>query len=96
MAKASSVTIAWKSCPAPSVRLLASGDRGPGDFPPPAARAEQRNRPWRWAEVAQWFTSRLGETVTLMLPPDPHEPFASAEDRSHASQRLLERHQLLE
>jgi hypothetical protein len=31
-----------------------------------------------------------------MLPPDLHEPFASAEDRSHATQRLLERHQLLE
>jgi hypothetical protein len=46
-----------------SVRLLATGDRGPGDFPPPAARAEQRNKLWRWAEVARWFTSRLGETV---------------------------------
>jgi len=46
-----------------SVRLLATGDRGPGDFPPPAARAEQRNRLWRWAEVARWFASRLGETV---------------------------------
>jgi hypothetical protein len=28
-----------------------------------AARAEQRNKLWRWAEVARWFTSRLGETV---------------------------------
>jgi hypothetical protein len=46
-----------------SVRLLATGDRGPGDFPPPAARAEQRNKLWRWAEVARWFTSRLDETV---------------------------------
>jgi len=47
-----------------SVRLLATGDRGPGDFPPPAARAEQRNKLWRWAEVARWFASRLGETVS--------------------------------
>jgi hypothetical protein len=46
-----------------SVRLLATGDRGPGDFPPPAARAEQRNKLWRWAEVARWFTTRLAETV---------------------------------
>lgn len=46
-----------------SVRLLATGDRGPGDFPPPAARAEQRNKLWRWAEVARWFTRQLGETV---------------------------------
>jgi hypothetical protein len=46
-----------------SVRLLATGDRGPGNFPPPAARAEQRNRLWRWAEVARWFTDQLGEAV---------------------------------
>ncbi len=46
-----------------SARLLATGDRGPGDFPPPAARAEQRNKLWRWAEVAAWFTNRLGEAV---------------------------------
>jgi hypothetical protein len=52
-----------------SVRLLASGDRGPGDFPPPAARAEQRNKLWRWAEVARWFTDRLGEAVSPV--PDP-------------------------
>jgi len=31
-----------------------------------------------------------------MLPPDLHEPFASAEARSHAAQQLLERYQLLE
>jgi hypothetical protein len=49
-----------------SVRLLATGDRGPGDFPSPAARAEQRNKLWRWAEVARWFTDRLGEAVPDM------------------------------
>jgi hypothetical protein len=49
-----------------SVRLLATGDRGPGDFPPPAARAQQRNKLWRWAEVARWFTDRLGEPVPAM------------------------------
>jgi hypothetical protein len=31
-----------------------------------------------------------------MLPPDLHEPFASAEARSYAAQQLLERYQLLE
>jgi hypothetical protein len=31
-----------------------------------------------------------------MLPPDLHEPFASAEARSHAAQQLLERQQLLD
>lgn len=54
-----------------SVRLLASGDRGPGDFPPPAARAAERNRLWRWAEVAGWFAARLGERVAV---PDPALP----------------------
>jgi len=52
-----------------SVRLLATGDRGPGDFPPPAARAEQRVKLWRWAEVARWFASRLGASVPGS--PDP-------------------------
>jgi hypothetical protein len=46
-----------------SVRLLATGERGPGDFPPPAARAEQRNKLWRWAEVASWLTDKLAVTV---------------------------------
>jgi hypothetical protein len=31
-----------------------------------------------------------------MLPPELHEPFVSAEARSHAAQQLLERYQLLE
>jgi hypothetical protein len=31
-----------------------------------------------------------------MLPPDLHEPFASAEERAHAAQQLLARQQLLE
>lgn len=52
-----------------SVRLLSTGDRGPGDFPPPAARAEQRVKLWRWAEVAAWFTGRLG--ISVPGAPDP-------------------------
>lgn len=52
-----------------SVRLLATGDRGPGDFPPPAARADQRVKLWRWAEVATWFAGRLGVSVPGL--PDP-------------------------
>jgi hypothetical protein len=52
-----------------SVRLLATGDRGPGDFPPPAARAEQRVKLWRWAEVAAWLASRLG--ISVPGSPDP-------------------------
>src|SRR6266487_1378090 len=52
-----------------SIRLLSTGDRGPGDFPPPAARANQRVKLWRWAEIAAWFASRLGASVPGS--PDP-------------------------
>ncbi|MGQ0805943.1 MAG: helix-turn-helix transcriptional regulator [Actinomycetota bacterium] len=38
-----------------SVRLLVSGERGPGNFPPPISRLRTRNRLWRWSEVAAWF-----------------------------------------
>jgi hypothetical protein len=39
-----------------SVRLLANGSRGPGGFPPPINRNEDRRyHLWRWAEVAAWF-----------------------------------------
>src|ERR1039457_3482898 len=42
-----------------SGRLLSIGERGPGEFPPPAARGAERNKLWRWAEVASWFASAL-------------------------------------
>ena len=44
-----------------SVRLLASGARGPGGFPKPVTDLRNRYRLWRWTEVAHWFTERLGE-----------------------------------
>lgn len=44
-----------------SVRLLASGDRGPGRFPAPATHFRTRQRMWRWQEVAVWFAETLGE-----------------------------------
>lgn len=37
-----------------SVRLLASGQRGDGSFPPPAVRTTSRGSLWRWSEVAAW------------------------------------------
>jgi len=37
-----------------SVRLLAAGERGPGDFPPPASHLKARTRLWRWSEIAAW------------------------------------------
>jgi hypothetical protein len=44
-----------------SVRLLISGDRGPGGFPAPATHFRSRQRMWRWQEVAVWFAEKLGQ-----------------------------------
>jgi hypothetical protein len=37
-----------------SIRLLISGARGPGGFPPPVSHLKARNRLWRWSNVAAW------------------------------------------
>lgn len=37
-----------------SVRLLISGQRGPGSFPTPVSHLRTRNRLWRWSDVAAW------------------------------------------
>jgi predicted DNA-binding transcriptional regulator AlpA len=37
-----------------SVRLLAAGERGAGDFPPPVSHLRSRFRLWRWSDVAAW------------------------------------------
>ncbi len=36
------------------IRLLISGARGPGRFPPPFSHLKARSRFWRWSEVAAW------------------------------------------
>ncbi|MXY26523.1 MAG: DNA-binding protein [Acidobacteria bacterium] len=51
-----------------SVRLLVTGARGPGGFPPPVTDPRGRYRLWRWSDVANWLTTQLGE-VTL---PEDH------------------------
>lgn len=38
-----------------SVRLLISGQRGPGGFPGPISHARDRARLWRWSDVTEWF-----------------------------------------
>lgn len=37
-----------------SVRLLADGQRGSGDFPPAVVRVEDRSRLYRWSQVSEW------------------------------------------
>jgi hypothetical protein len=51
-----------------SVRLLISGDRGPGGFPAPATHFKRRQRMWRWQEVAAWFSRSHGATGTVEDP----------------------------
>ncbi len=42
-----------------SIRLLISGERGPGGFPPPVTDPRSRYRLWRASEVDQWFNYQL-------------------------------------
>jgi len=51
-----------------SVRLLISGERGPGGFPTPATHFRSRHRMWRWPSVAIWFADALDEKPHLWDP----------------------------
>lgn len=46
------------------VRLLITGARGPGGFPPPLTDPRSRYRLWRWSDVALWLTRSLGEELS--------------------------------
>lgn len=39
-----------------SIRLLSTGERGPGGFPAPVAYADQKTRLWHWPDVVHWLT----------------------------------------
>lgn len=43
------------------VRLLVTGARGPGGFPPPVTDPRGRYRLWRWSDVERWLATSLGE-----------------------------------
>jgi hypothetical protein len=45
------------------IRLLITGARGPGGFPPPVTDPRSRYRLWRWSDVAHWLTKHLGEEL---------------------------------
>lgn len=36
------------------IRLLVTGRKGPGHFPPPVSHLRGRSRLWRWSDVAVW------------------------------------------
>ena len=47
-----------------SVRMLISGDRGPGGFPAPATHFKRRQRMWRWQEVVGWLSQSQVDVST--------------------------------
>ncbi len=48
------------------VRLLVTGARGPGGFPPPVNDPRSRYRLWRWSEVERWWAASLGEELAAV------------------------------
>lgn len=46
-----------------SVRRYATGERGPGGFPPPVNPAREGTLFYRWSEVAPWVQQHLGIDV---------------------------------
>lgn len=51
-----------------SVRRYATGDRGPGGFPPPVNPARDGTLFYRWSEVAPWVRDQLGLPVVDANP----------------------------
>lgn len=42
-----------------SIRLLYKGERGSGNFPSPISHSRERNKLWRWLDVARWAEREL-------------------------------------
>ena len=53
---------------AESVRLLAEGKRGAGNFPHPTRGTREGPRLWKWVEVAAWLTEHVAETLAVGQP----------------------------
>ncbi|MEV6350312.1 hypothetical protein [Actinoplanes sp. NPDC051851] len=51
-----------------SFRRYATGERGPGGFPPPVNPHRDGTLFYRWSEVAPWVRERLGLTVPDVDP----------------------------
>jgi hypothetical protein len=46
-----------------SVRLYARNKRGPGNFPAPIAKIDDKTEVWNWNDVAAWWEASHGEPV---------------------------------
>lgn len=71
-----------------SIALLARGERGPGDFPPPVARRRSSNPLWSWTEVEAWFARYDPEAVPASEPRLSPDFLAEVNDRLDLRERL--------
>lgn len=50
------------------VRKRVAGERGPGNFPPPAGCLTKRSPLWRWTDVLHWNKTILGSQANVVEP----------------------------
>lgn len=73
-----------------AVRLWATGQRGPGDFPAPAWESPGGERFWHWRDVARWARERMNLAVEAV----PDE-IRQADEVLKARQAMAEAQQIL-
>lgn len=56
-----------------SVRLLAEGKRGAGNFPRPVRGTREGPKLWKWVEVATWLAEHVAESLAAERPRRGHE-----------------------
>lgn len=58
---------------AESIRLLAEGKRGAGNFPRPVRGTRKGPKLWEWVEVAKWLVNHITESFNAERPRQGHE-----------------------
>ena len=71
-----------------SIRLLVSGERGPGGFPIPANDPRRPHRVWHWSEVERWMQGALGEAQASSSDEDLLAALAASLAARHHCRRL--------
>lgn len=70
-----------------SISQLATGRRGPGDFPPPVLRRGARSPLWSWDEVRAWFARFDPDTVQPLVDRPSADFLAAVNDRLDLRER---------